>query len=89
MKLERFDLDGQGKPFSEGWFAVSDTGVVILMPPGTELAADAVKRGYRPAVQADVDALPAEPAAKGQTKPRVVRFAWLGEFELPEPSKAP
>ena len=41
-KIERFDLDAQGKPCSEGY--------LVLMPPTAAMAA-----GLRLATQADVD----------------------------------
>jgi len=54
-KIERFDLDAQGKPCSEGYYAVDSR---VLMPPTAAMAA-----GLRLATQADVDrggALPAQ-----------------------------
>lgn len=48
-KIERFDLDAQGKPCSEG-YAVDSRSCLVLMPPTAAMAA-----GLRLATQADVD----------------------------------
>ena len=49
-RIERFDLDAQGKPCSEGYYAVDSRGYLVLMPPTAAMAA-----GLRLATQADVD----------------------------------
>ena len=79
--IERTDLDGAAKPCSEGWFAATPAGEVILMPPGAELNDGLVDAGYRAAHQAEVDTLPTEPGARKTTKPKPSRFARLDEIK--------
>ncbi len=50
MKIERFDLDANGKQCSEGYYA-HDGRCVILMPPTGEMA-----DGVRLATREEVDA---------------------------------
>ncbi len=56
-KIERFDLDAQGKKCSEGYYVMTPTGLILVPPTG------GLKKGFRFATQLEVDAGKARPAA--------------------------
>lgn len=73
MKIERFGKDANDKDCSEGYYAVNARGVLILMPPTSEMAdglrlatADEVARGGdRQACAADVRDYDPTPSDRG------------------------
>ena len=72
-KVERFGLDAKKQKISEGYYAVTHRGELILVPPTGELHA---KAGARLATQAEVD-------AAGGARDGVGRHARIDELVLP------
>lgn len=75
-KVERFGLDAKKQLHSEGYYAVTDKGELILVPPTGELHPKKLALGYRLAHIADVD-------KAGGAQDGVGRPAQIDELVIP------
>lgn len=74
-KIQKFGTDAAGKPCSEGYYAVSPSGELVLLPPPAGLV-----DGWR--LASELEALDAD------MNPRVARPAQWGEY-VPHPDDPP